>query len=148
MKQAWTIVVLGIALMLAGCATNSSNGSLNGNWTAALISSNSNATPHFNFTLTMAETSGSNLSITNLNFTTSSPCFASGTTATGGFTMSGTLNGVTSGGFQMNLQSAGSSSNQLSLQGTINNNTIGGNWTLTGTTAGCSGSGTFTMNKS
>ena len=148
MKQAWTIVALGIALMLVGCGTNSANGSLNGNWTAALISSNSNATPNFNFTLTMAETSGSNLSITNLNFTTSSPCFASATTATGGFTMSGTLNGVTSGGFQMNLQSAGGRSNQLSLQGTINNNTIRGNWTLTGTTAGCSGSGTFTMNKS
>ena len=148
MKQVWTIVVLGIALTLAGCGTNSSNGSLNGNWTAALISSNSNTTPNFNFTLTMAETNGSNLSITNLNFTTSSPCFASGTTATGGFTLSGTFNGVTSGGFQMNIQSTGSSNNQLGLQGTINNNTISGNWTLTGTTAGCSGSGTFTMNKS
>lgn len=147
MKQAWTIVVLGIALMLAGCSTNSSNGSLNGNWTAELISSSSDNTPNFNFTLTMAETSGSNLSITNLDFTTSSPCFASATTATGGFTLSGTFNGVTSGGFQMNIQSTGST-NQLSLQGTINNNTISGNWTLTGTTAGCSGSGTFTMNKS
>ena len=148
MKQVRTFVVLGVALMLAGCSTNSSNGSLNGNWTAALISANTNSTPNFNFTLTMAETSDSNLSITNLNFTTSSPCFASGTTATGGFTLSGTLNGVTSGGFQMNIQSTDNNRNQLSLQGTINNNTISGNWTLTGTTAGCSGSGTFTMNKS
>ena len=148
MKHIWTIVVVGIALMLAGCGSNSSNGSLNGNWTAALINSNSNTTPNFNFTLTMTETSGSNLSITNLNFTTSSPCFAAGTTATGGFTLSGTLNGVTSGGFQMNIQSTGSSNNQLSLQGTINNNTISGHWMLTGTNAGCSGSGMFTMNKS
>jgi hypothetical protein len=144
----WTIVVLGVALMLAGCSTNSSNGSLNGNWTAVLISSNATSTPNFNFTLTMAETSGSNLSITNLNFTTSSPCFASGATATGGFTLSGTLNGVTSGGFQMNIQSTNNNNNQLSFQGTINNNTISGNWTLTGTTAGCSGFGRFTMNKS
>ena len=148
MKQVWTLVVLGVALMLAGCGTNSSNTSLNGNWAAALISSKSNSTPNFNFTLTMAETNGSNLSITNLNFTTSSPCFVSGTTATGGFSMSGTLNGVTSGGFHMNIQSTGSSDNQLSLQGTINNNTISGNWTLTGITAGCSGARTFTMNKS
>ena len=148
MKQVWTFVVLGVALMLAGCSTNSSNGSLNGNWTAALISANTNSTPNFNFTLTMAETSDSNLSITNLNFTTSSPCFASGTTATGGFTLSGTLKGVTSGGFQMNIQSTDNNNNQLSLQGAINNDTISGNWTLTGTTAGCSGSGTFTMNKS
>src|SRR5215469_5347390 len=116
MKPVWPIVVLGIALILAGCGTNPSNSSLNGNWTAALISSNSNTTPHFNFTLTLAETSGSNLSITNLHFTTSSPCFASDTTATGGFTLSGTLNGVTSGGFQMNIQATGSSNSQLSLQ--------------------------------
>src|SRR5215471_12626126 len=88
MKQVWTIVVVGIALMLAGCGTNSSNGSLDGNWTAALISSNSNASPNLNFTLSMAETGGSNLSITNLNFATSSPCFATDATASGGFTLS------------------------------------------------------------
>jgi hypothetical protein len=147
MKQLWTILVLGAALALAACGINSSRNSINGNWTAALMSSNS-SNPVFNFTLSMNQTSGSNLSITNLNFTTSNPCFASGTTATGGFTLSGTFSGVTSGGFQMNVQSTGSSNNQLTLQGTVNNNTITGNWTLTGTTAGCTGSGTFTMNKS
>jgi hypothetical protein len=147
MKQLWTILVLGIALASAGCGTNSSQNSINGNWTAALMSSNSGSSV-FNFTLTMDQTSGSNLSITNLNFTTANPCFASGTSATGGFTLSGTFSGVTSGGFQMNVQSSGSSSNLLTLQGTVSNNTITGNWTLTGTTAGCTGSGTFTMNKS
>jgi hypothetical protein len=147
MQQLWTILVLGSALALAGCGTNSSQNSINGNWTAALMSSNAGS-PVFNFTLTMNQTSGSNLTISNLNFTTANPCFASGTTTTGGFTLSGTFSGVTSGEFQMNVQSTGSSNNLLVLQGTVNNNSITGNWTLTGTAAGCSGSGSFTMNKS
>lgn len=145
MKHIGTLFVLGIALLLAGCGSNSHDTSINGNWTAALMSSN-NSNPIFNFSLSMSETSGGNLNITNLNFTTSSPCFAGGATATGGFTLSGTFTGVTSGGLQMNVQS-NSGNNVLNLQGTVNDNTVTGNWTLTGTTAGCTGSGTFTMNK-
>ena len=37
MKTLGTILVLGIALTLAGCGTNSNNGEINGNWTAALM---------------------------------------------------------------------------------------------------------------
>ena len=149
MKTLGTILVLGIALVLAGCGSNSNNSNIiNGNWTAALLNSSSGGSPIFNFTATFTQSSGSDVSITNLNFTTSSPCFASGSTATGGFTLSGNLNGVTSGGFQMNIQSSGSSSNLLTLQGTVSNNTISGTWSLSGTTSGCSGSGQFTMNKS
>jgi hypothetical protein len=92
--------------------------------------------------------SGGGLSITNLNFTTATPCFVAGSTATGGFTLSGNTNGVTSGGFQMTIQSAGSATNVMTLQGTVSNNTISGTWTLSGTTSGCSGAGTFTMNRS
>lgn len=146
MKHIGTMLVLGIALLLAACGSNSHDSSINGNWTAALMSSN-NSDPVFNFSLNMSETSGGNLNITNLNFTTASPCFAGGATATGGFSLSGTFTGQTSGALQMNIQSD-SGNNQLALQGTVNNNTVTGNWTLTGTTAGCSGSGTFTMNKS
>jgi hypothetical protein len=146
MKQIWTIIVLGIASVLAGCGTNSSGDSINGNWTAALMSQSNGSSPVFNFTLTLAQSSGGNLSITNLNFTSSSPCFAGGATATGGFGLSGTLNGVTTGSLQMNIQS-NAGSNQLVLQGTVKNNTVSGNWTLTGTTSGCTGQGTFTMNK-
>lgn len=145
MKHIGTLFVLGIAILLAGCGSNSHDSSINGNWTAALMSSN-NSNPVFNFSLSMSEASGGNLNITNLNFTTSSPCFAGGATATGGFTLSGTFTGKTSGGLQMNVQS-NSGNNVLNLQGTVNDNTVTGNWTLTGTTAGCTGSGTFTMNK-
>ncbi len=147
MKTLGTIFVLGIALVLAGCGSNSNSNIINGNWTAALLNSSSGGSPIFNFTATFTQSSGSDVSITNLNFTTSSPCFASGSTATGGFTLSGNLNGVTSGGFQMNIQSTGSSSNLLTLQGTVSNNTISGTWSISGTTSGCSGSGQFTMNK-
>ncbi|PYV47525.1 MAG: hypothetical protein DMG92_16165 [Acidobacteria bacterium] len=146
MKTLGTILVLGIALTLAGCGTNSNNGEINGNWTAALMNSNSGP-PVFDFTATFTQSSGSGVTITNLNFTTSSPCFASGSTATGGFVLSGNQNGVTSGGFQMNIQSTGSTNNLLTLQGTVSNNTISGNWSLSGATSGCSGSGQFTMNK-
>ena len=147
MKTIGTMLVLGIALLFAGCST-SSNGSINGNWTASLMSSNNSSNPVFNFTTTLRQSSGGGLSVTNLHFTTSSDCFASGTTATGGFTLSGNQNGVTSGGFQMNIQSTGGTSNVLDLVGSVHNNTITGTWTLTGTTAGCTGSGQFTMNKS
>lgn len=144
MKQIWTMLVLGGALALAGCGTNS-NGTVNGNWSAALMSSNSGS-PVMDFTLTMTEMSGGNLNITNLNFTSSSPCFTGGAMATGGFSVSGNFSGSVSGALQMNIQSD-TGSNQLGLQGTVENNTVTGTWTLTGTTAGCTGSGTFTMNK-
>jgi hypothetical protein len=148
MKTLGTILVLGIALTLAGCANNSNDGMINGNWTAALLDSSSGGSPVFNFTATFTQSRGSGMTITNLNFTTSSPCFASGSTATGGFTLSGNQNGVTSGGFQMNIQSTGSTNNLLTLQGTVSNNVISGTWALSGTTSGCSGSGAFTMSKS
>jgi hypothetical protein len=146
MKQLWTVFVLGVALILAGCGNNSASDTINGNWTAALTSSNNSSSPVFNFTLSLTQMSGSSLSITNLNFTTTSPCFEGGATATGGFSLSGNFNGQTSGALQMNIQS-NTGNNQLVLQGTVNNNTVSGNWTLTGSTSGCTGQGTFTMNK-
>ena len=147
MKPIATLTLLAIALLLAGCGSGSSN-SINGNWTAALTNSSNNSSPILAFNVTLAAAGGNNLSITNLKFTTANGCFASGSTATGGFGLSGNMNGVTSGGFQMNIQSAPpNGNNQLSLQGTVNNNTVTGNWTLTGTGSGCTGSGTFVMNR-
>lgn len=147
MKTLGTIILLGIMMTLAGCGTNS-DGNINGNWSAALLNSGSGGSPVFNFTATFAQSSGSGVTVTNLNFSSSSPCFPAGSTATGGFTLSGNQNGVTSGGFQMNIQSSGGGSNSLTLQGTVSNNTISGTWALSGSTSGCSGSGTFTMSKS
>jgi len=148
MKKAGTILVLGTVLLLAACGNSGSSGNINGNWTAALTNAGASGSPAFAFNVTLLQTAGSSLSITNLHFTTTSLCFGPGAIATGGFTLSGTLNGVTSGGFQMTIQSAsGVGGNDLTLQGTVQNNTITGTWTLTGGTSGCTGSGSFTMNK-
>lgn len=140
-----------VAMALNGCGSGANSSTINGNWTAALTTS-ATGSPNFAFTVALAENGDGTLNITNLTFTTASPCFGSNTTATGGFTLSGNFNGVNSGGFQMTIQSgaAGSSNNNnnvLTLQGTLTNNSISGNWTLTGVATGCTGSGTFTMSR-
>src|SRR5579885_803279 len=141
MKTVATIFAFAILLTLASCGANT-NASINGNWTASLMESSSSS-PVFSFSTTLTEASDGGLSITNLTLTSNSPCFATGSTARGGFTLSGNQDGVTSGGFQMTIQSTGANDNLLTLQGTVNNNTITGTWTLTGLTAGCSGTGAF-----
>jgi hypothetical protein len=143
MKQLGIAVILSMALALSGCGS-SSNGSsaINGNWTATLT-----GTEDLNFTVTLAQ-SGSVVSVTNLSFTTSQSCFDTGATASGTFSLTGTLNGVTTGSFAMTIQSSASDpngSNTLALTGTLTNNSITGNWTLSGSGVGCTGSGTFTM---
>jgi hypothetical protein len=141
------IAALVLGLALAGCGGGNSSNSTNisGNWTAAL--SDSNGAPVFAFTTSLTQNSGTVVSVTNLNFTTATPCFASGGSETGSFILSGNFNGNVTGAFQLGIQSGTPSGNTLVLQGTVKNNTISGTWTLTGVTAGCSGSGNFTMNK-
>lgn len=136
-------LVLGLAALLAACSTDHS--SINGTWTAVL--SDTSGTQAFNFTTALTAVSNDGLNVTNLNFNTQEPCFPGNSTATGAFVVSGTFNGVSAGGFQMTVNSS-SGSNQLQLNGTVNNNSVTGTWTLTGSTSGCTGSGNFTMNKS
>jgi hypothetical protein len=107
----------------------------------------SNGAPVFAFTTSLAQNSGTVVSVTNLSFTTATPCFASGGSETGSFMLSGNFNGNVTGAFQLGVHSGTPSGNTLVLQGTVKNNTISGTWTLTGVTAGCSGSGNFIMNK-
>jgi hypothetical protein len=144
MKRLGIVIMLFMVMAWSGCG-GSSSGSINGNWTATLTSSD--GTQALAFTATLAQ-NGSALTVTNLSFTTSSSCFALGTTATGAFTATGTSGGVATGTFQLTISSGSGNtngSNTLTLEGTLNNNSITGNWTLVGTGAGCSGSGTFTM---
>jgi hypothetical protein len=136
------LIVAGLALV--GCGSDSNSTDVNGNWTGTLLS-NGNTTS-FAFGTTLATNGNSGLTISNFNFTTDSPCFQSDTTETGGFTISGNFNGQTNGAFTMEVQSGTPAGNTLTLTGTDHGNTISGNWTLTGS-AGCTGSGTFTMTK-
>jgi len=134
-------------IMLVACGSNSNN-AFNGNWSATLV--NPDSTTAFTFTTSLSEGSQGNVTVTNLSFGTSSSCFALGTTASGTFAGTGTTNGAATGSIQLTIQSSTSNSNganALTLQGALNNNTITGSWQLTGTGAGCTGSGSFTMTK-
>jgi hypothetical protein len=147
MKQLGIAMLLVLGLMLGACGGGSSSNSnnINGNWTAAL--SDATGAPAFAFTTSLIQNSGTVVSVTNLSFTTATPCFASGGSGTGLFILSGNFNGNVTGTFQLTIQSGTPSSNVFTLQGTVKNNTISGTWTLTGVTSGCSGSGNFTMTK-
>lgn len=142
--------LLAVALLLGACGNSGSNpnNSINGNWSATLLDVNGKAV--FGFTTVLASIGTGELTVTNFKFTTTSPCFGSGSTETGGFSLSGNFNGMTMGAFTLTVQSGATGSNgsnTLTMQGTVNNNTVSGTWTLTGTGAGCTGSGNFTMNR-
>jgi hypothetical protein len=143
-------VLLGFVLILSGCgssntANSGSSGNVNGNWTATLT--NLDGSPAFAFNTTFTQMSGSSVSVTNLTFTTASPCFVSGETETAAFVLNGNFSGSVTGSFQLNVKSGNPSGDTLTLNGTVNNNTITGTWTLIGISSGCSGSGNFQATK-
>jgi len=148
MKQTAIVVLLPLVLMLGACGGgNSTSGNVSGNWAATLT--NPDSTPAFAFTTSFSQNSGSStVTVTNLSFTSSSPCFSSNTTETGSFTLSGNFNGNVTGAFGMTISTMfPGTENVLTLQGNVNNNTISGTWNLTGAQSGCTGSGNFTLTK-
>ena len=144
MKRITVAAVLGVGLILAGCGSNShTTGNINGNWAATLSSSGAET-----FAFTTLLTVNSDGSLGSSNFVLSlnnSSCAFPATTETGSFTLSGNFSGAVSGGFQYTIKSTGAEMNILTLNGTVNNGQITGTWTLSGTSSGCSGNGTFTM---
>jgi len=138
-----------LGLMLAACGGGSSDnnsGNINGTWTATLTDPNNPNSPAFAFGTSFTQMSGSNVSVTNFTFTTENDsCFGTASTETGSFGLSGNFNGNVTGTFAMTVQSASPSGNTLSLNGSVTNNQITGTWVLT--SPGCTGSGTFSMNK-
>jgi hypothetical protein len=147
MKQFGIAIVLALGLILVACGggNSSSSNTMAGNWTATLT--NTDGTPAFAFTTSLTQGNVTVVTGTNLSFTTSTACFTSGGSQTGSFVLSGNVNGNITGAFQLTITSGTPSGNTLVLQGTVNNNTITGTWTLTGLTPGCTGSGNFTMMK-
>jgi hypothetical protein len=139
------LCVLGVTLTACGTGSSSSPNTIDGNWTATL--SNPDGSPAFGFTTSLNQRSGAAVTVTNLSFTTSTPCFLSGGTETGAFVLSGTFDGSVNGAFQMTVQSGTPSGNTLTLQGTAKNNAVAGAWSLSGVTSGCTGSGTFLMTR-
>jgi hypothetical protein len=137
------ILVVGLALTGCGSNDNSKASNVDGTWNASLVSSGD--TPVLTFGTSITSNGDGSLTITSFSFTDNTSCFSS-ETESGSFTLSGNVSGNVSGKFGMNVQSVTPSGNTLALTGTVNGNTISGNWTLTGS-SGCTGSGTFTMNK-
>jgi hypothetical protein len=143
----FTVALLMLAgLALAGCGSGNTNASnINGNWNATLMST-TGGSPVFTFGTSLQVNGDGSLSITNFSFTTNSPCFVSGESESGSFTVAGNFNGQTTGTLGFTVKSGTPSGNTLSLSGAASGNTISGTWTLTGGT-GCSGNGTFTMTR-
>lgn len=147
LKQIAMIVLLALGLTLSGCGNGNGPGSgnINGTWVATL--NDANGSPVYTFSTTFTQGSGSTLSLTNFTFTSTGPCFASyQTSEIGSFGLMGNFNGNITGTFEMTITTMfpGATNNVLTLQGTVNGDTISGTWTLTGLT-GCSGNGKFTM---
>jgi hypothetical protein len=135
-------IVFGLGPLMSACAID--DRSINGTWTAILSSSNGAKT--FDFTTSLAAIGNNGLNVAYLTFNSQGECFPGSSTASGSFVASGDFNGNASGGIQLTVNSA-TGENQLKLNGTLHNNTVSGTWTLTGGTSGCTGSGTFIMNK-
>lgn len=146
MKQFTIALFVLMVLTLVGCGSSNTNASnVNGTWNATLTSATSGS-PVFTFGTSLQLNSDGSLNITNFSFNTSSPCFVSGDTESGSFTLAGNFNGQTTGTFGFTIKSGTPSGNTLTLSGAVTGNTISGTWTLTGGT-GCSGNGTFTMTR-
>jgi hypothetical protein len=148
MRRLGIVLLTAFALFLVGCGGENStpgSGNINGNWTATL--NDSGSSPAFTFTTSFHQGGGTDVTVSNFTFTTSSPCFVSGGTETASFMLSGNFSGNVTGSFELNIQSETPSGNTLTLQGTVNNNTISGTWSLSGTTSGCTGNGNFTLTR-
>ena len=138
-------ILLVTGLTLIGCGASSKNGgNVNGNWTATLMDTHNTQVLAFNTSI--VQSGNGSLSISNFSFTTNSACFVSGETEAGSFSLTGDFNGNVSGKFGMSVQSGSPGGNNLNLVGAVTGNTITGTWSLTGS-SGCTGNGTFTMNK-
>jgi hypothetical protein len=138
------VFFLAMELAMAGCGNgygDPGSGNINGTWSATLTNS------AYSFSTSFTQGSGDTLSVTNFSFTSPGPCFASDQTSeTGTFGFMGNLNGNVTGTFSLTVTTMfpGATNNVLTLDGTVNGNTISGTWILTGGT-GCSGNGTFTI---
>ncbi|MGC2194873.1 MAG: hypothetical protein WA628_09360 [Terriglobales bacterium] len=138
-------ILLVLGLTLVGCgSSNNKAGTINGNWTATLM--NTNGAQVFAFNTSLTEVGNGSLTITNFGFSTNSPCFVSGETESGSFSLTGDFNGNVSGGFGLNVHSGSPGGNTLTLSGTVSGNTVTGTWSLIGG-VGCTGTGSFTMTR-
>jgi len=140
-----TMALLSMGLILAGCGSGShATGNIDGTWSATL--SNSTLANDFIFMTHLTVNADDSLGTTSFSLTLdSTPCDFTTTTESGSFTISGNFNGQVSGKFHYVVMSTGTEVNTLTLDGMVSGGQITGNWTVSGATANCTGSGKFTM---
>jgi hypothetical protein len=145
MKKVAAVVLLGVSMVLSGCANSHATGNINGMWSATL--ENSTLANTFAFTTNLTVNADGSLGTTNFSLTlNNTPCSFSTTTESGSFTISGNFNGQVSGKFHYVIMSTGVEANILTLDGTVSGGKITGTWTVSGAIGSCTGNGTFTMN--
>lgn len=146
MRKITAFALLALSLVLSGCGAGShATGNINGLWSATL--SNSTLANSFVFMTNLTVNADGSLGTTSFNITlNSTPCTFTTTTESGSFIISGNFSGQVSGKFQYVIMSTGVEVNTLTLNGTVQNGQITGTWSVSGATANCTGTGTFTMN--
>ena len=148
MRKITAVALLAVSLILSGCGARShATGNINGLWSATLSNNQPTLANIFIFMTNLTVNADGSLGTTSFNITlNNTPCVFPTTTESGSFTISGNFNGQVSGKFQYVIMSTGAEVNTLTLNGTVTGGQITGNWTVSGATANCTGSGTFTMN--
>jgi len=145
MQRITAVILLAASLVLSGCGSNSSvTGNINGTWEANL---NSSGTETFAFITNLTVNGDGSLGTSSLEITVNNlpACSFPAATESGSFTITGNFSGQVSGTFHYVISSTGTTISTLTLDGKVSNGQITGKWTVTGSTAGCSGNGTFTM---
>jgi len=144
MKKLTAVALLGVSLILSGCAGSHATGNINGMWSATLSNSTTNT---FVFMTNLTVNADGSLGTTNFSLTVdNTPCGFPTSTESGSFIITGNLNGQVSGKFHYVIMSSGVEANILTLDGTVSGGQITGTWTVTGAIGTCTGHGTFTMN--
>jgi hypothetical protein len=147
MKQTIIALVLLLSVALAGCGgTNGATGNINGSWFATLNGSTSEA---LSFDVGLTVNADGSLGSSNFSFTVNNTsCTFPTVTESGSFMLTGNFNGQVSGKLHYVVTLTGAEVNTLTLDGTVSGGTINGTWSVSGATAGCSGTGNFVMTPS
>jgi hypothetical protein len=148
MKKIAAVLWLGTGLILTGCGSNShAAGNINGTWSATLSNSQPSLANIFVFTTHLTVNADGSLGTTSFNLAlNNTPCTLATTTESGSFTLTGNFNGRVSGKFHYVIMSTAVEVNTLTLDGTVSGGLITGTWSVSGATANCTGTGSFTMN--
>src|SRR5579863_2911664 len=84
MKQFAVVVLLVVALVSVGCGSRGNPANINGGWNATLVDSNDKN--FFTLGMSLIVNGDGTLSISNFQFTSTSPCLVSAETESGSFT--------------------------------------------------------------